>query len=89
MNSTSVICRKCGDLMPQRETMDHPPGGLDQPHIEAYECQRCSLRAVVMFEPVGGSNPEQTTWVEEQVAQRGSFFPTDWTGSRGPRFGSG
>jgi hypothetical protein len=88
MTSTETIaCRKCGDTMDPTEQVTSPGDG---PVIHFYVCARCDLKAVVMFEAVGGGTDEQQTWVEQEVGRRGSFFPNDWTGaSRGPRFGGG
>jgi hypothetical protein len=65
------------------ETVTTPGKG---PTIEMYACERdgCQRRAGLIFEPEGGLTDEQQSWVEVEIARRGSFFPSDYTQS-GPR----
>lgn len=56
------------------------------PQIEMYQCPNCQLRAALTYEPVGGFTEAQQSWVEQQIAMRGSFFPSDFTSTRGPRY---
>lgn len=53
-------------------------------HIDLYRCpaEECGRKAVVMFEPAGGLAEDQRTFVEKEIARRGAFFPSDYTGSR-------
>lgn len=78
-SESAVQCIRCGDTMGLQETVQQPKGAT----IEVYACAReeCQLRAVVIFEIHGGLSPEQQSWVEKEVARRGSFFPMDFTGS--------
>jgi hypothetical protein len=78
-----IRCARCWEPMTAAEKVSAP---ADAPQIEMYDCERCHLRAGLIFEPVGGMNDVQRSWVEQQIAQRGSFFPSDFTSTRGPRY---
>lgn len=79
-SGSAVVCRKCGGEAECVERIDHPKGG---PRIEVYRCggagdAGCGIKAVLMYESVSGEvSDEERTWVEREVARRGSFFPTD------------
>lgn len=82
---SSLTCNNCGDLMKYVTTMTYPDGA--GPILEAYECERseCGRKAVLAFQPQGGLTKEHESWVDQELRRTGSFFPSDWTGSRGPR----
>lgn len=81
---TGVLCKHCGDAMQMQETVQAPNKG---PTIEMFECARegCQRKAAVVYEPEGGLDEQAQTWVEREIARRGSFFPSDFTQSQGPR----
>lgn len=83
---TTISCRRCADPMVQIDQVVAPKDG---PIIEVQQCERCELKVVLIFEPHGGLTTDQQTWVERVVGEKGSFFPTDFTQTRGPRFGHG
>lgn len=81
---TTVLCKHCGTTMVMQETVQAPNHG---PLIEMYLCpqEACDRKAGVLYEPEGGLDEAQTSWVDREIARRGSFFPTDWTQHQGPR----
>jgi ribosomal protein S27E len=83
MTPTSVACSRCGETMVVAEKVSTPGDG---PQIEMHQCGNCNLRAALIYEPEGGLSEVQRSWVEQQIAQRGSFFPSDFTQTRGPRY---
>lgn len=84
MTAATITCIRCGDVLTQKDRVQSPGDG---PTIEMYECMRenCGRRAAVIFEPEGGLTDDQQSWVETEIARRGSFFPGDYTGTRTPR----
>lgn len=75
--TNTLVCRKCAD--PLLELADEGiQQGTDGPQILVYRCARCEIKAVVIFEPQGGVNSDQESWVQREVAIRGSFFPQDY-----------
>ena len=68
------------------EVVEHPKGNKG-PQVEMFKCQSadCGATAALMFEPIGGTAPEDASWVEREIARRGSFFPSDYTGGGGFR----
>lgn len=84
-SGSAVVCLRCGEPAVKTDTVEHPKG-RQGPLIEMYKCEAdtCGARAALMFEPVGGVNDDEASWVEKEVAKRGSFFPTDFN-NRGPR----
>lgn len=80
-SGSAVVCLKCGHGMTPGDQVQHPGGG---PTIEIYECPNCRVRAAVMFEPrASGLTSDEQSWVEREVAARGSFFPGDYDPGRG------
>lgn len=81
---TGVLCKHCGDAMAMQETVQAPNQG---PTIEMFACQRetCERKAAVVYEPEGGLDLEAQSWVEREIARRGSFFPSDFNSQQGPR----
>jgi hypothetical protein len=86
-SGSQVYCLRCGEQAKMGEVVEHIKGN-EGPQIEMFQCpnERCGARVAVIHEPVHGSTPEQTSWVEEQVRRRGAFFPADF-GAKGGRFG--
>ena len=87
--SESVVhCLRCGGLSARVEVVEHPKG-RQGPQVEMYQCEdtTCGAKAALMFEPVGGTDAEAASWVEKEVARRGSFFPSDFSGQRRGRWG--
>lgn len=82
---TEVVCPTCTVLMRKEETVTPPKSG---PVIEVYQCvtETCQRRAAVIFEPAGGMTEDQRSWVEREIARRGSFFPSDVSQTEG-RYG--
>lgn len=85
-SESAVHCRRCGVPCALTEVVEHPSGHKG-PVVEFYACQQegCGRRAAVTFEPDGGLDAEQATWVEREVARRGAFFPADYGVGRGGR----
>ncbi len=84
-SSDSVInCLRCGQPCACTEVIEHPQGKKG-PQVEMYACEACGAKAGVFFEPLGGSDEEAATFVEREIARRGAFFPTDFTGGSGFR----
>jgi hypothetical protein len=80
---TGVICKHCGDAMTMQETVVAPNQG---PTIEMYLCARDDRKAAVVYEPEGGLDEQAQSWVEREIARRGSFFPSDFSQQNtGPR----
>lgn len=71
--------------MAQVEQAAHPERVIV---LEFYQCDACGRKGAVWWEIEKGSAKNAQGWVEKEVAARGSFFPSDWTGSSGSgRFG--
>ena len=69
--------------MERTETKDVPKQGGT---LAFYKCPACGRGAGLIFESVDGMDAEAQGWVEREIAARGSFFPSDYTGrDRGPR----
>lgn len=85
-SDSAVRCRACGSEM-RPEDVVTPPTGTG-PVIEMYQCpdDECARRAAVIFEPAGGMNDDDRSFVEREVARRGAFFPSDFGGGGG-KFG--
>lgn len=81
-SGSSVRCRFCQAMLAPTESVPHPQGAC---HVEFYACE-CGHKAVVMFEVRGMLSAEEQSWVDREVARRGSFFPTDFKQGAG-RFG--
>lgn len=81
---SEVLCARCDSVMKCVEVVTSPGNG---PRIEMFQCplDTCGLKAALMFEMMGGITDEQRSWVEKEVARRGSFFPVDFGGGGGPR----
>lgn len=80
-----IPCPACTEPMARVEVVDEPRVKLD-----TYRCNReaCGRKAVVVFEPEGGLSEPEQSFVEREIARRGAFFPSDFTGSHGTgRFG--
>lgn len=76
-------CLRCGQEMQGNEKVNHPGGSC---RIEVYACP-CGRKAVIMFELAGGLSVEEDDWVQREVARRGAFFPSDFSGGGQGRFG--
>ena len=77
-----VPCHVCSEPMARVETVGQTADG---PAFDCYQCQvgGCGRKVVVVFEPAGGLSAPQQTFIEQEIARRGAFFPSDHT------FGSG
>ena len=82
-SASTLLCLQCGLEMSPRETVAHPAGAAQ---LELYECEPCRRRAVITFEHRDLTSDEES-WVEREVAARGSFFPTDFSVRGHGRFG--
>jgi hypothetical protein len=85
-SGSGVVCRKCGELMVAGDVLAYPGG--QGPDLEFFACESpgCQRKAAVMFEPERARTDEENTWVERAVAQRGAFFPHEFSGSTRSRF---
>jgi hypothetical protein len=86
LSGSELACIACKGPMVAREEVPYPGQG---PKLEVYECadEACHRKAVILFEPGGGLSDEERGWVEREVARRGAFFPSDFRGPQGSRFG--
>ncbi len=74
-------CADCGGSMQRVEEVEHPTAKCR--FLWFFECQQCQRRAVLQWEkPDGSLTPEEESWVEREVANRGSWFPSDYGRSR-------
>jgi hypothetical protein len=77
MTTNQLYCKTCGD--PLTALPDQTAQGPDNgPLLDVFECTRCQIKSVLITEPVGGITAKQESWVEREVAARGSFFPQDY-----------
>lgn len=81
----AIPCPACGQPMARAEVVTQENG----PRIELYKCpdQDCGRRAALMYEPGGGLTESGRTFVEQEVARLGAFFPQDYTRTPGLRRG--
>jgi hypothetical protein len=73
-----VRCADCRSSMQRIEESPHPT--LKVRFLEFYQCSNvaCGRRAVLQWEkPDGSLTNEDQSWVEREVASRGSWFPSD------------
>lgn len=77
-----IPCPQCGDPLARVEEMRE--NGVV---VDLYKCQLedCGRKAVVIYEPSGGYGEDQQTFIQREIARRGAFFPSDYTGNRGLR----
>lgn len=83
MVDASIRCSECqAEMSPVEGPLTPPKGG---PVFHIFECPNdgCKRRAALIFEPIGGMTDDERSWVEREVARRGSFFPSDQHGRRG------
>lgn len=76
MEEQLVRC-PCREVMKRQEEVTHPDGAA---YLEFYACPADGRKLVLWWELTGGGvTPEQRSWVEKEVARRGSFFPSDYS----------
>ena len=57
------------------DAVEHPKG---EARVDLCACSLCGRRVALMWELTGAWSADAATWVEEEVAKRGSFFPQDY-----------
>ena len=74
-----LSCHVCGAGAERTQETQDPEGLAKGVRIEAYQCVRdeCRRKIMVIYEPAGGLDEEQRTWVEREVMRAGAFFPAD------------
>lgn len=80
-----ITCPACHLQMERIETFRE-----DRIAFDAYKCPEptCAKNVGVIFEPDGGFNEEERSFIEREIARRGAFFPSDYR-SMGSRWKSG
>lgn len=75
----TMICADCGTVMRRVEELPHPVAKCR--FLEFYKCQNreCERKCVLQWEkPDGDLTDADLTWVEREVMNRGSWFPSDF-----------
>ena len=77
-----IPCQGCGAEAIERVEQLRENGVV----VDLYKCgnEECGRKAVIIYEPTGGYSEDQQTFIQKEVARRGAFFPSDFTG--GNRF---
>jgi hypothetical protein len=83
----TLLCVTCHQPMERIDIVEQNDQG---PRMEFYQCPAatCSgAKLAIIFELGGDLTATQQSYVEREVARRGSFFPADYMqgGGRGPR----
>lgn len=71
-------CADCGGSMRRVEEVQHPT--VKCRFLEFYQCnaEKCQRKAVLQWEkPDGSLTAEDESFVEREVRNRGSWFPSD------------
>lgn len=78
--SDQIACRfeGCAGQMQPTDAVEHPKG---EARIDLLACSVCGRRAAMMWEIADAWSAEAASWVEQEVAKRGAFFPSDYGGS--------
>lgn len=73
-------CADCASAMARAEEVQHPTAKCR--FLDFYQCQNpaCQRRLVLQWErPDGVLTDEDRSWVDQEVARRGVFWPSDYT----------
>lgn len=79
-DEAAIRCASCRDLMRRVSEQANPDRSA---HLEFYACQGCGRKLALWWELTGAEpSAEQRSWVEREVAAKGSFFPSDYAPRR-------
>lgn len=74
-----ALCPRCQQPMALESVVEEQ--SEKSPRIEVLACAAGHGKVAVIFEMSDGRAPTDEAFVHREVARRGAFFPSDYTGS--------